>query len=115
MAKKLDIVWDTDLIYSPKSSTREGCGGGKQVKMTSKTPGHLHWKAFLRAVSNKEDVYNILAGNLVYLAIPGVELCHRFVESVPSPLYQRIYKCNLSLMSASSRPQNGLHAHHALR
>ena len=115
MAKKLDIVWNTDLIYSLKSSAREGCGGGKQVKMTSKTPGHLYWRPFLRTVSNKGDVFDILAGNLVYLAIPGVKLCHRFVESMSSPLYQWIYKCNVSLKSASSRLQNGLHAHHAFR
>ena len=41
----------------------EGRGGGKQVKMTPKTPGHLHWRACLHAVSNK-DVYDIPAGNL---------------------------------------------------
>ena len=64
LAEIFDIVWDTDLIYRLKSSVR-------QVKMTSKTPGHIHWKAFLRAVSNK-DVYDILAGDLQSLDIPGV-------------------------------------------
>ena len=57
LAETFDIVWDIDLIYSLKSSMW-------QVKMTSKTPDHIHWKTFLRAVSNKEDVYDILAGNL---------------------------------------------------
>ena len=42
---------------------QEGRVGGKQLKMASKTPGHLHWKAFLHAVWNK-DVCDILAGNL---------------------------------------------------
>ena len=35
-------------------------------KMTQQSPGHLPWKAFLHAVSNK--------GNLRSLAIPGVKL-----------------------------------------
>ena len=94
---------------------REGRGGGKQVKMTSKTSDHFHWKAFLRAISKKEVVYDILAGNLQCLTIPGVKLCHHFLENMASPLYQSIYNCNLSFKSASSRLQNGLHAYHAFR
>ena len=42
----------------------EGRVGGIRVKMTPKTLGHLHWKAFLHAILNNEDVYDILAGNL---------------------------------------------------
>ena len=40
----------------------EGRDGGKQVRITSKTPGRLHWKAFLHAVSKKivYDIYNFL-------------------------------------------------------
>ena len=37
------------------------------------------------------------------LPIPGVKVCHRFLESMSSLLYQWIYKCNLSFTSASMK------------
>ena len=50
---RLDIVWDTGLPFSLKSSMWEGQCGSKPVNMTSKAPGHLHWMIFLRADSYK--------------------------------------------------------------
>ena len=62
LIERLDIVWDADFPCSIKPSVREGRGCGKQVKMTSKTPGHL--TSISAWVSNKEHVHDILAGNL---------------------------------------------------
>ena len=70
------VIQDPDLPYSLKLSAPEGHGGCKQVKMTFKTSGHLHWKTFLHAVLNKEVVYEILAGNEWSFTVPGVKLCH---------------------------------------
>ena len=42
LTERLGIVWDTYIPHSLKYPTREGGIGGKQVKMTSKTPDHLH-------------------------------------------------------------------------
>ena len=57
-----DSGWKKDFIryiYRPQAwlQTRHS----KQVKITSKTPGHLHWKAFLRAV------YDIL--QVIYITL----------------------------------------------
>ena len=53
LTERLGIVWDTDLPYSLKSSTREDHGGGKQVKITSKTPDHLLWFKIMPPIPGK--------------------------------------------------------------
>ena len=62
LTERLDIVWDTDLPYSLKHL----CEKVEMVenKLRWQKPGHLHWQAFLHAVSKKEHVYDILAGKL---------------------------------------------------
>ena len=81
---RLDIVWDTGLPFSLKSSMWEGQCGSKPVNMTSKALGHLHWKIVLRADSYK------FKSKLSWIAHPRWGLNQRLFVYLPSIC---VYEC----------------------
>ena len=71
---RVDIVFDQYIKGSVKSQTRQsrGCGSRIAVKPGVKMP--RNFKQFLSEESNKEELFNMLATNLVSIESPGKEI-----------------------------------------
>ena len=62
---RLDIVFDTYVLNSLKSSTRSKRGTGTRTRVTGSTKVPKNWQAFLREDSNKTELFHYLATLLI--------------------------------------------------
>ncbi len=79
---RLDIVWDRYIKNSLKQSVRETRGTGQRRRVMATTPLPRNWQSFLQVDSNKEELFNFLAGHIGRETPPdgkelGVHLWHR--------------------------------------
>jgi len=62
---RLDIVFDTYVLNSLKSSTQSKRGTGTRTRVTGSTKVPKNWQAFLREDSNKTELFHYLATLLI--------------------------------------------------
>ena len=58
---RVDVVWDAYKVDSLKAHTREHRGIGEALRVSEKTRLPHNWKSFLRADSNKMELFRFLA------------------------------------------------------